>query len=89
MPESIVSDPYGQMTTSRGRGGAYSGAALARSAFLAASVSSMLRILYCRDRGTSCMPVSHDDTSCCLIFCPCHAQTHPLSVRALLAVKLP
>ena len=43
--------------------------------FFAASVSSMLRILHCRDRGTSWMPVSHDDTSCCLIFCPCSAPS--------------
>ena len=54
--------------------GAHSGAASARSLFLAASVSSMLRILYCRDSGTSCMPVSQEDTSCCLIFCPCNAH---------------
>ena len=58
--------------------GAHSGAASARSLFLAASVSSMLRILYCRDSGTSCMPVSQEDTSCCLIFCPCNAHSSSL-----------
>ena len=64
--------------------GAHSGAASARSLFLAASVSSMFRILYCRDSGTSCMPVSQEDTSCCLIFCPCnaHDSSLPLSPQA-------
>ena len=56
----------------------HAGAALARSLFLAASVSSMLRILYCRDSGTSWMPVSHEEMSCCLIFCPCQPTKYCL-----------